>query len=148
MTTGTRIFLVVIIGFTTFLAASVGLTAAAIYNGGVISVEVAETEGDAYQIDVPAGLINVLIGMTPDSLVEEALAEIPAEVESYMPVVREAWRELSRAPDFKLVEVIGHDGHVVIEKRKGSLRILVDDGGSHIDIGIPLKTIRKLINKG
>ena len=49
--------------------------------------------------------------------------------------------------DFVLVEISGPNEHVRVEKRGQQLIVLVDSGGERVKVAIPLKTIRKLLEK-
>ena len=147
MTTGARVLLTVIIAFATVVATSVGVTAAAIYRSGMISVEVEGAGGAQYDVDLPAGLINVALDLIPTDLTDEALEAggLPVEVEAIFPCVRAAWRALEKSPDFVLAEVKSADGWVLVEKTGRLLHVRIESDGQRVNVKVPLKTLRKLL---
>jgi len=147
MTTGTRVLLTVIIAFATVVATSVGVTAAAIYRSGMVSVEVEGAGGAQYDVDLPAGLVNVALDLIPSDLTDEVLEAggLPIEVEAIFPSVRAAWRALEKSPDFVLAEVKSPDGWVLVEKTGRLLNVRIESDGQRINVKVPLKTLRKLL---
>ena len=147
MSKGARVLLIVLVGGTLLMAATMALGAAAIYSGGTIEVDVEDQGSGSLSLTVPAVLADLAVGLVPSHLVDKALENAPDELRSWMPAVREAWREFARAPDFVLVEISGPNEHVRVEKRGKQLIVLVDSGGERVKVAIPLKTIRRLLEK-
>ena len=147
MSTGARLLLIVLIGGVLLAFASVAAAAAAIYGAGTIAVNVQERAGSHVSVHVPAGLANMVLGLVPDRVIEEALAEANAEIEPWVPAARNAWKQLEQAPDFVLLEVV--DGHqfVRVEKQGTQIRVHVDFDDGSVDVAVPLKTVRKLLHK-
>jgi hypothetical protein len=147
MTTGTRVLLTLIIGFSVLVAASVGVTAAAIYHSGMISVAVQDSHGAQYDVDLPAGVVNVAFDMLPTDLVDEAFhaGGLPVEIESMLPSARAAWKAFEASPDFVLLDLQSPDEQVFIEKTGRLLHVRIDSDDQNIDVSVPLKTLRKLL---
>jgi len=155
MTTAARVFLIVVACCVVLTTATVGAAAAMIYRGGTIAVDVQDESGTDISVQVPAGLANMALALVPDRVVEEALDEAIAEVsrefdhdlEAWAPAFRKVWKAFADAPDFVMVEVEGGDEHVRIEKRDTELLILVDSDDGAVKIAVPLKTLRKVMQK-
>ena len=126
---------------------TVGVAVAAIYTAGTVAVDVQPVDGGEISVQVPAGLINVAIWLLPSQLQAEAMREVAAEVEPFWGAVHAAGDELSRLPDFVLVEVEGPREHVIIEKRNQRLIVHVESDGERVEVSVPLGTVRSLLNK-
>ena len=118
MSTGTRLLLAIFAGLFLLTTVTVGAAVAAVYHSGTIAV-------------VPS----------------EVLGEMTSELEPVWPTISAAARELDRAPDCTLLEVVSREGHVLIQKKSGRLLITVDDHGDRLSVALPLATIRKIVEK-
>jgi hypothetical protein len=147
MSVALRVLLTIFASIVILMMMTVGVAVAAIYSAGTVAVDVQPVDGSEISVHVPAGLIHVAIWLLPGELQAEAMHEVAAEVEPYWGAVRAAGDELSRLPDFVLVEVEGPREHVIVEKRNQRLIVHVDSDGERIEVSIPLRTVRSLLNK-
>ena len=140
--TGARILLagavfVLIAGLTT-----AGVAATVIYRSGTIGVEVDSRDTDL-SVVVPAGLAHVAIALVPSHL----LADVTRELQPWVPMVEDGYRELLAAPDFTMVEVRDGDDHIVIRKKGRSIDVLVEGVDERIEVSVPLRTIGYVLDK-
>jgi hypothetical protein len=150
MTAIGRVLMVMVVGAGLLTAATVATAAAAIYSSGTIAVQVEEGRGHQYSVRIPAVIANLALSLIPGRLVDEALYDVSADIQPYVPAVRDAWSELNATGDFVLVEVNNGGGgsdHVRIEKRGDNLLISVDSDDADIEVAVPIKTIGKVIHK-
>lgn len=147
MTAAARVLLVIVVGGTLLMAATVATAAVALYGAGTIAVTVEEDRGDRFSVRVPAGLANLVLNLIPGRLVDEALRDVSDEIDPFVPSVRDAWAQLNATGDFVLVEVNEGDEHVLVRKVDDKLVITVDTNDTDIDIAVPMKTIGKVIHK-
>jgi hypothetical protein len=147
MTRAARVLLIVVLGGTLLAAASVATAAAAAYRAGSIAVDVQQSAGDRYSVQVPAVLLHAALGLIPDRVVHDAWRGLPHETRAWLPALGVAWNEIQRAPDFVLLEVTAPDEHVRIEKRGGHLLVHVDSGGDDVRIRVPLRTMGRLARR-
>ena len=142
MTRGTRLLLAVVIGGVVLGLATLAATAAAVYHGGSVSVEI-EEDGNHFQVQLPAGLVRAAIAMAPDSALQEAAQEL----EPWLPALDAGWRELEDAPDFVLFELVSDDETVLIEKTGSKLLVIVGSPQAQVRVGVPLGTVGSLLHK-
>jgi len=142
MTRGTRVLLGVVLAGGLLFVAAVGVTAAAVYRGGSVAVEI-EDDGHRFRLGLPAGLVNVAIALTPSS----AIGPAAEEFEAFVPALADGWSELADAPDFVLVEVWSDGAHVKIEKSGDRIEVLVDAADSRVRVGLPIGTVGWLLDK-
>jgi len=142
MTRGTRLLLAVVIGGVVLGLATLAATAAAVYHGGTVAVDI-EEDGNHFQLQLPAGLIGAAIALAPDSAVQEAADEL----EPWIPALDAGWHELGDAPDFVLLELVTDDENVRIEKSGSKLLVIVDSPEAQIRVGVPLGTVGSLLHK-
>jgi len=147
MNSAARLLLFVVVGAVLLAFATVAMAAAAVIGAGSIDVRVHGERGSHVALRVPAGLANVALACVPDSVIEQALREAPPELDGVFPAVRDAWRQLERAPDFVLLEVVDRDLRVRVEKRDGQLQLHVDEDGETVDVALPMKTLRRLVDR-
>jgi hypothetical protein len=143
MSSGARLAVVILAGIAILTMATVGAAIAAVYNSGTVAVDVSQAADSRVSVALPAGLLNLAIALVPADVV----SEVAEELEPVWPTVSAAARELHRAPDFVLLEVVGKDEHVLIEKRDGRMIIVVDDHGERISVAVPLSTICRIVDK-
>ena len=131
------------------MSLAVGGAVAAIYRGGTIAVDVRESNGGTkVAVGVPAGLANLAIALAPGDLIPvEEVAPIADELRPYWPAAQAALDELSRLPDFVLVEVEGRDEHVLVKKVDRKIVVLVESDGAQVEVSIPLTTVRQFWRK-
>jgi len=151
MSTGARVLVFALIGATLSVAAGVGIATASIATEGTIAVDVQEHRGDRVSVNVPAGLVSLALFFVPDRVIDHAFHEVDRdayrEVESYLPAVRSAWKELGEAPDFVIVEVDGPGEHIRVEKRDGRVLVAIESDDMDVNVSIPLLTVEKLLRK-
>ena len=147
MNVALKVLLTIFASVVILMMMTVGVAVASIYTAGTVAVDVQPVDGGDISVHVPAGLINVAIWLLPSELQAEAMHEVAAEVEPYWGAVHAVSDELSRLPDFVLVEVEGPREHVIIEKRNQRLVVHVESDGERVDVSIPIGTVRSLLNK-
>lgn len=140
-------------GLRLLLGVSIGLVILAIGAGGVawasfrlaapIRVEVRETGGDETNLSlrVPAVLVEIAVAAAPDSV----WSEVGREAGPFLAAAAAAVDALARCEDGVYVEVEGPDEHVRIEKRHGSIRVLVDAPDTRVRAEMPLRTARAVL---
>ncbi len=118
---------------------TVALLTAYILREGFLIVRVDETSPEVHHVHLwlPATLASAGLALTPRANLREAAEKAGP----WMPVAREACRELERSPDFTLVEVEDTDQHVTIQKRGRDLEISVDGAAEKVFVSVPLVSI-------
>lgn len=142
MSRGSRFLLIFLLTGFTVVVLGVGGVAAAVSLSPKIAVQVQDDSSDV-QVSVPSFLVHLAVLAVPSSVLRDATRD----AEPYLPAVSAAWAELERTPDFRLVEVVGPDGVVWVEKRSGRLVIHVDERDAQVDVAIPLRTVGVLLSK-
>ena len=124
---------------TLFLAAAIA-GGAFVYDLGAVSIHVQEKKsgGENIRLILPAAAGPVALWMVP----KEKLREGAKEARPYLPAIEAAAQELSRCPDFTLVEVTNPHEKVHIAKRGGHLVIDVDDENETVHVSVPLEAAR------
>lgn len=143
MSSGARLILAIVAGIILLTVATVGAAVAAVYHAGTVAVDVSPAADSHISVALPAALLNLAIALVPD----EVVSEVTEELEPVWPTIEAAARELDRAPDFVLLEVIGEDEHVLIEKREGRMVMVVEDHGERVSVALPLSTICRIADK-
>jgi len=143
MSAGTRLLLAIFTGLLLLTTVTVGLAVAAVHHSGTIAVDVRPEDDAHFSIAMPAAIANLAIAFMPSDL----LGELTTELKPVWPTIRAASRELERAPDFTLLEVVSRDGQVLIRKESGRLLITVDDHGDRLSVALPLATVRRIVEK-
>jgi hypothetical protein len=129
-----------------FLTGATALTGGVMaYNAGAIRVSVDESKpgGDHVHIIVPAIIVSPAMGLIP----EKELQKHAKEIRPWLPAIRAACKELERAPDAVLVEVIDQKEHVTITKRGGAIYIDVVDENENVHVALPLHTIHSVAER-
>ncbi len=129
-----------------FLTGATAVTGAVMtYNAGAIRVSVDERKpgGDHVHVIVPAILVPTAMGFVP----EKELRKHAKEIRPWLPAIRIACKELERAPDTVLVEVVNSHEHVTIAKRGGAINIDVEDEHENVHVAVPLETIHSVAER-
>ena len=129
---------------TLFLAAALA-GGAFIYDMGAISIHVQEKKpgGENIRLILPAAVAPVALWLVP----KEKLREGAKEARPYLPAIEAAAQELSRCPDFTLVEVTNPHEKVLVTKRGGHLVIDVDDANETVHVSVPLEAARLIASQ-
>jgi hypothetical protein len=142
MTRGTRLFLIIVIGGTLLVLATLGAMAAAVYRAGTVAVEI-EEHGHQFRLALPAGLIQAALVLLPDAALDEAASELAPLV----PALEAGWREFVDAPDFVLLDARSADEHVLVVKSGSRLEIEVVAPDARVRVGVPLGTAAALLHE-
>lgn len=142
MTCATRVFLIIVIGGTVLVLATLGAMAAAVYRAGTVAVEI-EENGHQIRLGLPAALLHAGVVLLPDSALDEAASELAP----FVPALEAGWRELADAPDFVLLEARSVDESVLVVKSGSRLEISVDAPDARVSVGVPLATVGSLLHK-
>ena len=137
MASSNKRFLGIFLGLTVALMlVGVGL-AWSVHSAGMLEVDI-QSKGpggcDISGIRIPAALGHVAIAMIPGHMMG---LEGP-EMDIWPPLVRAACSELSRCPDFTLVEVHTDDEHVRVRKQGRQLIVDVDTYDERVHVTVPL----------
>ena len=126
-------------------AIAVFMGAVVTYRAGTLQVSVREKKrnGDFVYVVVPAIVIPPILKIIP----ADELKRHVGDLRPWLPAIGIACRELERAPDFLLVEVIDSDDHVRITKRSGALIVDVDSGEAEVHIQVPLGVVRSVAER-
>ena len=146
----TRIVLIVCVSAVATFALAVGVTAAAIYRAGTISVELQSDRGADWSLRIPAGLAEVAIALTlatPVRKVGRELQPWSGQLNQVWPVLISSYDQLATAPDFVLVEITSDDERIVVRKQEGRLVVDVDSGGEEVHVVVPMRTVRRALSK-
>ncbi|MCP3981891.1 MAG: hypothetical protein GY716_21520 [bacterium] len=141
--TTTRVFLGVGLALALVFVLAVGVTGATIYRAGSIDVDVAPDDGDRLSISVPAGLVDLALGLVPSSIVAEASCELGP----ILPAVRDSWAQLESSDDFVLVDFSDGRDHVRVQKHRRQLEVVINDGDEHVAVSVPIRTVRKILDR-
>lgn len=150
MTSGNRRFLIVFLGAILVLVVLGAALALSVHRAGMLEVDVrAKGPGgcDVTGIRVPAALAHVALVFIPD----HAFGHACEEMRRWVPLISEGCSQLSKCPDFTLVEVRSRDEWVRIRKRGRTLVIDVDSDCERVHISVPIGVARafaKRIAKG
>ncbi|HKQ61683.1 MAG TPA: hypothetical protein VJS92_10335 [Candidatus Polarisedimenticolaceae bacterium] len=139
----TRVFLLVGGGLVLLGASCVGAAAAAVHYTGSVSCRIEAADGTRISLAVPTLAARLGLSVVPDA----ALQPLARELRPYLPTLREVAAELARTPDFVLLEVVGRDGHVRIEKLGGALLVAVQSGGDRVNVRVPLGTVGAVVGR-
>jgi hypothetical protein len=136
------VFLIIVIGGTVLVLATLGAMAAAVYRAGTVAVEI-EENGHQIRLGLPAGLLHAGVVLLPDSALDEAASELAP----FVPALEAGWREFVDAPDFVLLEARSVDESVLVVKSGSRLEISVDSPDARVRVGVPLATVGALLHK-
>jgi hypothetical protein len=147
MTLSLKVFLAVGACFVLVSALTVGTAATAVYRAGTIDVQV-QDGGTDVSVRVPAALANLAIAFAPTAVIpQEALDEIPDEIEQFRPLLEQFGDSLIDAPDFVIVEVAQRGEYVRVEKREGRILVLVESADGRVHVSVPVKTLHRALGK-
>lgn len=118
---------------------------AAVYNAGVVHVDVLDKSDGGVRVvmPVPAVLLTAGLAFAPD----EAFAEARRHIGPWSPAVRAALEALEECEDGILVDVTTSDETVLIEKQGRALLIGVDTDDAQISLSVPIRSLRSLVNR-
>ncbi len=154
MTRTTKV-LAVLVGMALVMVMGTGImVAGTAVSSGLMTVSVHEEGPDGVDlyIPVPAGLVEVALGLAPVVLqlvdqhhdLDHELRHVRAELRDVLPVVEAMLDELADMPDAVLVEVDGDHEYVRVSKQGRSLEVLVEEGGNRVAVRIPTRVFRSL----
>jgi hypothetical protein len=129
--------------------AAVPLVAVATVAGtGVAVVDVKESGPDGHHIVVPVPLLlaQAVTVFTPPVRMD-VRGEDRRRLEQFLPVAQDVLKALAEAPDGELVSVDDGEDHVRIAKVGDTLRILVDEPGTHVSVNVPLDVAREALQQ-
>ena len=106
-----------------------------------VSVDERGPDGANLFIPVPAIFFDIALFAAPRMMPPEALADAKAEIEPYLPALRQLAEELDNLPDATLVEVKSPTEHVKISKRFGSFYVEVHDQDADVSVKVPARLI-------
>ena len=127
------------------LGAALAVSGAYVFHEGVINVDVDEyrSGGSHVHIWVPATAVSLGMRVVPRHHLENAASQVRA----YLPVLREAARELKKFPNAKFVEVQDQDDRVFIGTIDGKIRIDVLSRTETVHLRIPIETIEDVADR-
>jgi len=130
----------VILGVSLLALLGAAVVAAAVaYSAGTIHVRVREKKpgGDNLNLVLPA--LAVPLGMK--FMPAQARQQAAAEIGPWVPAIKAAGEELSRTPDFVLVEVDTAQEYVFIRKEGRALVIDVENEEETLHLSFPLQLV-------
>lgn len=121
------------------LCATLAVSGAYVFHEGVISVDVDESNsgGTHAHFWVPATAVSLGLRGVPRHYLEH----VAAELRPYLPVLREALKELKKFPNAKFLEVEDGMERVFIGTVDGKIRIDVVSSSEKVHLRIPIETI-------
>jgi predicted HAD superfamily phosphohydrolase len=100
-----------------------------------VSVDEYAPDGTHLHLIVPA----VLAPLAATCIPERHLHEVREQAGPYLPMVREAVRELSKLPDSEFVVVNDGDQHVRVAKAGSGIKVEVHSPEEDVNVWIPLR---------
>jgi hypothetical protein len=134
--------LVIVIGGTVLVLATLGAMAAAVYHAGTVAVEI-EEDGNEIRLSLPAGLLHAAVVLLPDSALDEAASELAP----WVPAMEAGWSAFVDAPDFVLLEARSADESVQVVKSGSRLEISVDAPDTRVRVALPIGAVGTLLHK-
>lgn len=138
----------VLVGILAVLVLGAGiLVAGTVASAGMVTVRIHETGPDGLNLylPVPANLVEASIAVVPvvarlggSDHFDRQLARVRSEIEPWLPALESLLDEIHRMPDATLVEVTAPNESVVVEKRRGSIEVRVEEHGSRVEVVVPL----------
>ncbi len=121
------------------LGATVAVSGACVFHQGVINVDVDEfrSGGSHVHFWVPATAVSLGMRVVPRHHLENAASQI----RPFLPVLREAAKELKKFPNAKFVEVEDGTDHVFIGTIDGKIRIDAVSSTETVHLRVPIETI-------
>lgn len=130
---------------TVLLAATLALFVATFLSRWiVVDVKPQAGHGPRVMLPVPLPLLQLAMRAVPE---HEVSGRMPAEVTRQRAQVLEAMRMLERAPDTTLLQVTSPDAKVLIRKVGDRLELSVDDDETRVRGGLPLASVRKVLER-
>ncbi len=108
---------------------------------GTVQVSVREKgpDGTHLWIPVPAIFFDAALFAAPRLIPPEDMADIRADIEPFLPAMRQLAQAIDDLPNATLVEVESPGEHVKIAKRYGSFHIDVHDRDSDVHVQLPAR---------
>lgn len=144
MKRSTRFALVVLVGFLLVVGVAAGAVAHSLRDQGRILVRV-EGDGDQISIDIPSAMVTTAVQFAPSIVWDGIDDHVSHDVRPYIQIAQVALREMQELPDVVLVTVRDDDESVRIEKRDGSLVIMVNNDHERVFVSIPMGTVETLV---
>lgn len=128
------------------LGGTVVFATAYTFHEGVMRVDVDESRGSGGEhvhVWLPAAVVPMAMHLTPRRYLERA-TEKSSE---WLPVARQAAKELGKYPDAELVDVHDNEETVHIRTSRGKLLIDVEGDGENVHVACPLATIQDVVGQ-
>jgi hypothetical protein len=130
----------IVLGSAVLVLVGTAVVAGAVaFSAGSVRVRVVEKKpgGDNLNLILPALAIPVGMKLMP----EEARQQAVAQAAPWAPALKAVGEELSRTPDFVLVEVNNPQEQVLIRKQGRSLVIDIDNEDETVHLSFPVKLL-------
>ena len=128
------------------LGATTAMAGAYVMHEGVIRVDVDEQRdgGSHMHCWVPATVVATGMHLLPP----DKMRQTAAQVQPYLPLMREVAKELEKYPDAELVDVESGQDHVRVAMAAGKLRIdAVSEDGDVVHISVPAQVLRDVADE-
>jgi len=120
-------------------------TAAYLYTGGIAAVDVETADVDLF-LPVPLRVVDVGLGIArlaaPDEVELDAAAQ--RRLEELSPMIERLVDELGSLPEGEIVRIEDGEHLVVVEQRRGHLRVAVDSPEARVRVSVPQKGARRV----
>jgi len=134
------------------LSAGMVMAGTAVASGMMtVSIHEAGPDGVDLYIPVPVGLVEATLSLAPvvlrmmdDHHLDHELNRIREDLEYALPALEAVLERIEEMPDAVLVEVESDFESVRVSKERGSIHILVEDGGDRIQISVPTRVFRSV----
>jgi hypothetical protein len=128
------------------LGATMAMAGAYVFHEGVIRVDVDEQRAGGSHVHfwVPATVVAVGMHFMP----KEQLNRATEEARPFLPVMREAVKELEKYPNVELVDVTDRRDRVRVAMVDGKLRIdAVSEDGDVVHLSVPARVLRDVADE-
>jgi hypothetical protein len=128
------------------LGTTMAVAGAYVFHEGVIRVDVDEPRAGGSHVHfwVPATVVATGMHFVP----EDKMRSKAAQIQPYLPMLRELSKELQKYPDAELVDVTGVREHVRVAMAGGKLRIdAVSEDGDVVHVSVPAQVLRDVADE-
>lgn len=126
-------------GFTAAVLALLGAGLLFLFQGGIATVYVEDSEL-SFWVPVPVNALLLGVHFIPD----DELAKARVDLVPYRDLISAALQELEDCPDSVFVDVDSGTDHVQVRKQDDNLIVDVDSDGEKVFIKVPLRSVKKL----
>ncbi len=121
--------------------------AGAVAHSGLIRVEIEERSADGLNlfVPVPALLVEVALAVVPVVLADDELDRIRRDAAPWAPALLKAAEAFEAIPDATLIEVRDGSEQVSVRKTGNRLEIEIDEPDLHVEVTLPVRTLRRSI---